>query len=477
MASITFLQNIRAEFPGIMYISAVLKKHGHNCRVVIDTKTHKFIKSLRSDTPHVVGFSLMTGMQQWALSVAKEIKKELPEIKVVFGGVHPTYFPEIIQEDAVDIICIGEGEYAMLDLMNAIDRKQDITNIKNLWVKRDGKVYKNELRPLIENLDELPFMDFDLYYNDYESLRDTSVKSFLGVRGCPYNCSFCFNKKLKGMYAGKGKYTRFRSKENIIEEILQVKKKYNFEKVFFISDIMFVKKEWGIEFLKDYKEKVGMPYIALIRADMLDEELAKALKESGCYSVRFGMESGNEELRNKLLKKRISNEQIIKCAELLRRYGIKFRAYCMMCLPGETVEQAYDTIKLNIKIKTDFPWCAVYNPYSGTELVDYAIENGYLDKNFDINSLDDSYYKGSVLRNEKKGELLNLQRFFQTAVLFPWTFPLIKRLAKLPPNPLFNLWFQFIYFIIYIKSEGLKFSEVLSFSLHYIRVFYQKKGK
>jgi anaerobic magnesium-protoporphyrin IX monomethyl ester cyclase len=475
MAKITFLQNIRAEFPGVMYVSAVLKKYGHNCNVVISTNSAGCISALRKNIPDIVGFSLMSGMQQWAIGIAQKIKKEFPDIIVVFGGVHPTYFPEVIEAEGVDIICRGEGEYAMLDLLDAIDNKSDITNIYNLWVKQEDKIYKNGLRPLIADLDELPFMDLELYYDNYPFLKNWSVKSFLGVRGCPYDCSFCFNHKLKEMYRGKGKYVRFRSKENIINEILQVRAKYNIKRVYFISDIMFVNKKWALDFLKDYREKIRLPFIALIRADMLDEELVKELKASGCCTAWFGMESGNEKLRNELLKKNLSDERIIKTAELLTKYGIKFRAYCIMCLPGETVEQAYDTINLNIKIKTSYPWCSVYNPYSGTELVDYAKDKGYLDQDFDINAIDDSYYKGSVLKNDNINELLNIQRFFQTAILFPKSLPLIKGLVKLPPNPLFNLWFQFIYFIVYVRSEGHGIMEALSFSLHYMKVFYQKK--
>lgn len=277
------------------------------------------------------------------------------------------------------------------------------------------------------------------------------------------------------MYRGKGKYVRFRSRENIIEEIIQVKSRYGFKRIYFVADTMFINKKWALEFLKDYRNRVDIPFTCVIRADMLDEELVRELKASGCCAAWFGMESGNEQFRNEILNKKLSDEQIIRSAGLLRKYGIRFRAYCMMCIPGETIEQAYDTIKLNIKIKTEFPWCSVYNPYSGTKLVDYAQQKGYLDQNFNIDSIDDSYYKGSVLKSDNINQLLNIQRFFQTAILFPRSLPLIKRLVKLPPNPLFNLWFQFIYFIVYIKSEGHGLLETLYFGLHYIRVFYQKK--
>ncbi|MHC4321877.1 MAG: B12-binding domain-containing radical SAM protein, partial [Planctomycetota bacterium] len=265
MAKITFLQNFRAEFPGVMYLSAVLKKHGHKCSMIISTSPAGIIKALRNNIPDIVGFSLMSGMQRWALRVALEIKKEFPGVKIIFGGAHPTYFPGIIESEGVDMICRGEGEYAMLDLMNALDNDSVITAIPNLWVKQDGKIYKNEPRPLITDLDELPFMDLELYYDTYPFLKNRAVKSFLGVRGCPFNCSFCFNQKLKELYKGKGKYVRSRSKENIIDEILHVKAKYGFKQAYFISDIMFLNKKWALDFLNDYREKVKKPFICITR--------------------------------------------------------------------------------------------------------------------------------------------------------------------------------------------------------------------
>lgn len=476
MVKITFLQNIMSEYPGVMCLSAVLKKHGHECDVVVSTKTSDYLTALHKDPPHIVGFSLMSGMQQWALDVAREIKREFPEMKIIFGGVHPTYFPDIIEEDGVDIICRGEGEYALLDILNALEEDADITTIPDLWVKKDGIIHKNELRPLVENLDELPFMDRRLYYDKYKFLRNRTVKSFIVARGCPHECSFCFNHKLKKMYEGKGRYVRFRSVENIIEEIDQVRREYGLKRILFLADNMFINKKWALTFLKEYGLKVRIPYICVIRADVLDEKIVKGLKESGCYTAWFGMESGNEEFRNIVLNKNITDAQIVEAARLLKKYGIKFRTFCMICLPGETVEQAYDTINLNIQVKTDYPWCSIYNPYSGTRLVEYAKEMGVLDEDFDIDSIDVSYYKKTILKSENIGELLNIQRFYQTAVLFPWTLPLIKKLVKLPPKFIFDLWFLFIYSIVHVKSEGHGFFESLKFGVSYLKVFYSPRG-
>lgn len=475
MAKIVFVQDLMAEFHGVMHISSVLKKHGHFCDLIISSDISEVTSFLKSQKPDIIGFSLMSGVQQWALMMASGIKKNFPRSKIVFGGVHPTYFPEILEEAPVDIICRGEGEYAALDLMDAVEEGKSYTHIKNLWVKEGGRIFRNEMRPLIENLDELPYPDHDLYYRRYPFLKNRSVKNFIVVRGCPYDCSFCYNKKLKHMYKNKGRYVRFRSKESIIKEIKNLKRKYEFKRIYFVADTMFIDKKWAVDFLIFYKEKLGIPFSAVIRADKMDENVARGLKEANCKAAWFGIESGHEEYRNKILKKNLTDEQIIRAASLLKYYGIKFRTYNMLCLPGETLEQAYDTVNINIRIRTDYPWCSIYTPYFGTELVEYAQKKGYLDPKFNIDCIDASYFKETHIQGENVREMLNLQRFFQTAVLLPWTFPLIKKIAKLPPNLFFDLWFQFIYVLFYILSEGHGLWETMKFSLHYSKIYYRKK--
>lgn len=473
MAKITFIQNILSEFQGVEQISALLKKHGHKTSVLIGTKTSHLIRSLKRENPDIAGFSLMSGTQPWALTAARAIKKELPRVKVLFGGSHPTYFPEIVEEDGVDIICLGEGEYASLDLMNALETGKSIQCIPNLWVKKNGIIHKNDLRPLVENLDSLPFPDRGLYYERYPFLKKKNVKNFNVVRGCPYDCTFCYNHKLKTMYKGKGRYVRFRSKESIVDEILDVEKRFGLKRIYFVADTMFIDQKWALDFLKYYGSEVGIPFSAVIRADKTNETIVEELKKNGCESAWFGIESGDEKYRNEILKKSLSDRQIIQTASLLKKYGIKFRTYNIMCLPGENVEQAHATINMNIRIKTDYPWCSLYYPYHGTQLVEYAKRMGFLDKDFDFDCIDTTFFKSSYLSEPDIQERLNLQRFFQTAVLFPKTFPLLKKLAKLPPNPFFDLWFQFIFYLIHVKSEGHGIGESIKLAVNYLKVFYQ----
>ena len=200
MAKILFVQNIEYDYLGVMYVSSVLKNAGHECDLLIQHDPEKIINYAAGKNYTIFAFSIMSGIHQWALKVTGKLKEAFPETPVIFGGVHPTYFPEVIEQGPVDIICRGEGEYAMLDLVQALDTGEDYSNIPNLWIKNGEKIKKNELRSLIEDLDVLPLPDRGLYYDRYPKLKTKKTKYFMASRGCPYNCTFCFNKQLKELY-------------------------------------------------------------------------------------------------------------------------------------------------------------------------------------------------------------------------------------------------------------------------------------
>jgi len=204
-----------------------------------------------------------------------------------------------------------------------------------------------------------------------------------------------------------------------------------------------------------------------VRADLVaaHADYAERLAEAGCRSVFFGVESGNPEIRNRVLVKRLSNQQIRTAADRLHAAGITFRTYNIVGLPGETLEDAYSTLQLNIDIETDYPWCSVFMPFPGTALTRYAFDQGYLDRSFEFDSLSRSFFTESRLDMRHSRELENLQKFFQTGVLWPWTLPLIRRLVSLRPNPLFTAWFGLIYFTVYLRSENKRFLESVLFAI------------
>ena len=224
MANILFLQNLPFEYMGPMYISALLKKHGHRCRLIIVSEHKDYLDEIREYDPDIIAFSTMTGPHKWVLETAEKVKT-IVDKPVILGGAHPTFFPEIINDPSVDIVCMGEGEYAALELADKIDKGEDISGIKNLWIKKEGKIIRNELRPLIRDLDELPFPDRTLY-DDCAILRSVPAMKFLTGRGCPYRCSFCFNHKFNEMYRGLGGVVRKRGADSLISEIKETSQKY-----------------------------------------------------------------------------------------------------------------------------------------------------------------------------------------------------------------------------------------------------------
>lgn len=469
MARVAFVQNIAFEYLGVMYISSMLKKHGHTVEMFIVGKDEdKAIGEIASFKPDLVGFPCTTGVHRWALKFAGKMK-EKASCKVIFGGAHATYFPEVINESAVDIICRSEGEYAVLDIAEKMDRGADLTDTLNCWFKANGKIIKNDQRPLIENLDELPFPDRDLYISKYPFLK-RSQKAFLGGRGCPFDCTFCFNHALIKLYKGKGKVVRYRSVDSLIAEIKEVREKYGLRTVYMQDDTFILNKKWVTEFAEKYKKEVGLPFVCLIRADLADESMIKKLSEAGCKNVFFGVEAGSEDLRNSLLKKKVTDEEIRNVAALLKKYGMKCRTYNMLGLPGETLEDAFKTVSINAEIETDYPWCALFHPFPGTELAEYAKEKGLLDASVD--TANPSFFKDSIIKSEHKRELVNLQKLFFYGVKFPSTMPLIKRLIRLRPNIIFDLAFLASYGWCYLLSENLTLREMVSVGIRNVRGFF-----
>lgn len=470
MSRLLFIQNLEYEFLGPMYISAMLKSHGHECEVTFGRDLGDISAAIDRFKPDRVGFSIMTGSHRWALNMAKSIKQEY-DIQNIFGGAHPTFFPQFDSETkVVDAFVRGEGEESVLELMDHIDKKKPVDTIPNLYYKTEDGFRPNALRSLRSDLDDYPFPDRSLYDTLHNRL-DRTVRNVITSRGCPFHCSFCFEDAMRDLYTGKGKYVRIRRIEKVIEECLTLKAEHDVRVIYFADDVFGMNKKWLYEFLPIYKKEIGLDFVCLVRADIVasDDEYAFRLAEGGCRSVFFGIESGNEALRNLVLKKQLSDAHIIRAAKLLHQAGVQFRTYNMMGLPDETLEDAFSTISLNINIKTDYPWCSVFSPFPGTELSQYAQDRGYLPASFDPNELAQSFFLASDLNSPVSSKLENLQKFFQTAVLWPRSLPLIKILIKLPPNVLFKAWFGLIYFWVYIKSEKRRFWITLIFALKSFR--------
>jgi anaerobic magnesium-protoporphyrin IX monomethyl ester cyclase len=437
MTKILFLQDVLFDYMGPMQLSAILKNNGHETDLLVWEEEKDFMNKVKEINPDLIAFSTMSGGHKAAIEKAREIKKELKVI-TVFGGAHPTFFPEMINEEGVDIICRGEADYTLLELAEYINQGKDFTKLNGFWVKKDNKVYKNPVGKLVENLDELPFLDRELYYKRYKLLRDLPVRRFMTGRGCVYNCSFCYVHKMREMYKGKV-YARKRSVSHVVEEIKAVQKKYSLKNVRISDDTFTTYPKWLKEFTTAIKKEIGVPFSCLARANELNEEIIKALKEGGCSCLFFGVESGNEQLRNMILNKNLKDDKIINAARLLKKYKLKFGTYNMFGMPTETLKDAIQTIKLNIKLKPDYPFSTIFQPYPGTNISKFAQEQGVLPKDFSIDDLHLMHSGENPLIIENKKEITNLQSLAWLVIKFPRLQPLVKHMIKLPPNKVFKL--------------------------------------
>ncbi|MFH1854163.1 MAG: radical SAM protein [Candidatus Omnitrophota bacterium] len=444
MARILFFQRIWHEFGGPEAISAYLKRHGHNVDLVIGRYASDFLGRIKCND--IIAFSVMTGEHEWALDILSQIKKKT-KVLGVFGGPHPTYFSEIINHPAVDVVCRGEGELAMQALADAWGKGTDYSSIPNLVVKLGKRISKNDVHGLVADMDSLPFPDRSIYYK-YPLLRKNPMKTFMASRGCPFSCSFCFNEKLRSMYSGKGKYVRFRSPGNLVDEIKEVEHLYGLKSIYFMDDIFVLDKEWIKELTSLYKKEVGKPFVCSASVNTLSEDIIIMLKDANCHSVNFGIETGNEKLRKELFNKNITNEQIKKTASLLKKHKLRFLTFNIIGFPGETVNDAMETVDLNIKIGADFPRCSFLTPYPGTRIAEK-----YKDK-LKMKDIDGRHQQFVIsFEVPDANALYNLHCFFQTAVMFPRLIGLIKKLIRLPRNMFFKFWWLAMYFIILIRSE------------------------
>ena len=437
---VLFIQNNGIqESIGVANISGVLKANGHHCDLLLVSHTPDLIDAICEYNPDLIAFSALTGIHQSILKVAEQIKAALPNIRMIMGGPHPTYSPEVLEHPAIDIICKGEGELAMLELCDTLRDGGDITKIRNLHVKdEDGVIHQNGLRPPAD-LDELPFPDRELYYK-YDFIRDLPMKRFIASMGCPYPCTFCHEPIINNMYKGVGKYFRRKSPQRVVDEIRYIKERYPLKHVHFSDDLFFLRNnyEWLAEFAEIYAREIGLPYNCNIRYDSVVEESAELLVKSKCFGVAVGLESGNEHLREVVIKKRSKNDSMVIGATLLNERGIKMLTTNMIGLPGETLDQAFETVELNMRLKSNYTRANTFLLFPGLPLVDYAKREGFVDPNFDIEEHVAKSMEINLITPYEK-EFKNLCALFWLFVKFdPKYIRYFKKIVTWPDNIIFR---------------------------------------
>ncbi|MCR4319584.1 MAG: B12-binding domain-containing radical SAM protein [Candidatus Brocadiaceae bacterium] len=440
------LTGIHLQWLGLMIISSVLKREGFEVEI-IKADINEVRKKLRDGRKTLIGYSVPTYLAKFYLQFNKLVKDEF-HVFSIFGGPHPTYFPEMIAVEGVDAICIGEGDYALLDLAKKLERDEPYFSVENLWIKEDSIIHKNPLRPVVNNLDDLPFPDRNLFslYQPRSGLSPTGVMT---TRGCPYSCTYCFNKAFRQLYSdsGKGNSTiRRRSVDNVIEELLELKSRYPATYFVFWDDIFVIYPDWLEDFTKKYKSKIGLPFNCNVRANLVNSENVKLLKEAGCFLVTMGLEAGNDYLRNTILKRNMTKDHIINAIELIKEEGIKVQTFNLIGIPKGSIETDFETLELNKRCKVDYAMCFIIQPYHRTELYNIAKEEGLLNQHFEgFDTMKNPYgYHPPVVRDPKQKLMTeNLHRLFAFLVWLALPSALVKMIIKLPFARLYLLIYKF----------------------------------
>lgn len=467
---VVFLQKDSFVRLAIELLSAVLKKSGHESDVFIESGERDFINAALESKADLFAMTCSSGGEAWVIKTAKGIREKI-STPIIVGGPHATFYPQLIENPNIDYICQGEGEQALLELLDAMAHNpQGIKEIQNIWSKdASGNIFKTDVRPLIEDLDKLPFSDFGIYMKyKYLTPYFKDMYPIITNRGCPYNCSYCFNKSYKDLYRGKGKYLRRRSPQNVIEELLYVKNNYNITKVNIVDDSFLSHPTWIEEFADLYKKQINLPFIICLEATQVNEKLVRLIKEMGCICAKMGVETASDEMRKNVLNKNVTTQQIREAAKLIKEYGIYLYTFNILGLPGETVDDAIDTYKLNKEIGSDFIWCSLMQAYPGTAINKYVKEHGFLEDDDDKSAFDEWYFMSSRIKLENKNEITNLQKMMQVFIKMRIPLFLVRKIIRIPMNPIFTFLFKldFAYYKMKVHKVGLM--PTLKLALHNI---------
>jgi radical SAM superfamily enzyme YgiQ (UPF0313 family) len=388
------------------------------------------------------------------------------------GGAHPTFFPEVLNHPALDLICRGEGEVPLATLLDRIEQGRPYHDVPGLWAKADGKVIENPLADLIADLDSLPFPARDLLDREDPWFKRSAMRRVLTGRGCPHQCSYCFNQSLREMLNGKGPYVRLRGVDHVMAELKTIAAE-GAKTVNFTDDTFGLKRSWALELLDRHRAEIKLPFIVNLRPEQVDAELARALKNAGCHCAQIGVESASPQLRRDLLGRETTDLELESAARLIKESGIRLLTYNMVGLPGETLEQAAATLEWNARLKVDFPRVSIFQPYPRTAIGERILaENEAARASLAPGRIGESYFRNSPLQGDSFRRIENLHKLFLPYLKLPAARPALRALTRLPGNPIFDLVFLASLGLQYRAATNRTWSETAVLGLRNLRAYF-----
>lgn len=372
------------------YLAAHLRDAGHHVgffRAKVDDPIDAIVTQLRATEPDLLGLSLTTRQWHRAKDIAAAVKQAL-DIPIIAGGLHPTFAPaEVLATPGFDYVCLGEGEEALLDLVNALEAGMPPLAIPNIW--RKGGI-RPTVRPAIEPIDDLPFMARDML-DEHRGVVHLTTQ-----RGCPFPCTYCAARMYNALYKSQGnEYGRRRSPQNVIDELLKIQRTGGLAYVIFLDDTFTIHHHWVRDFCAQYKEVLGTPFSINARVETVNPVMLQMMADAGCKHVIYGVESGSYRVRKEIMRRPVKNQRFIDVFEWTRDAGMMVTANYMMGIPGETPEDLQETLALAEELAAyDFGYFVFY-PYPGTPLYQTCLDEGLLPDDFDTRIAN---HRESVLR-------------------------------------------------------------------------------
>lgn len=443
----------RPDFPplGIAYLGAVVKKHGHEV-LLIDgciNSIKDIVSSAEEYHPDFIGITCWTINRSVIWDLCLQLKKILPNTFLTIGGPHASFYPEhIFAKTHAHTVVIGEGEETLCELLNAIKNGDPLGQIKGIaFERKDGTVERTEARPLIENLDAIPFP----FYEGFKNFNLKNYTGFAGLpkptaaiitsRGCIFDCTYCASVNFWG------KKWRCRSAQNVLDEIEHLVKEMGARSIYMFDDNFPVNKKRVMDICQGIvKRKMNIQWACCSHVKMVKEELLNAMKISGCVSIDFGVESGSNLILENINKKQ-KRSDIERAFALVHRAGIKPRAYLMVGNQGETIETIDETIEMIGKIKPHSSIGATLLwLLPGTQVFEEARRNGFIDNDYWIKSDNVPYNLQQYSYNElfklrqrlmrgiakQKGGIIPVINFYLKSIYY--RLPFLSRLRSVIPD-------------------------------------------
>lgn len=353
----------------------------------------KFVSKI---DPKIIGITATTATIKNSLNYLKIIKKELTNTLTVIGGTHPTFMPNEVlnEEDSLDVVVIGEGEKTLVDIANNYikNENKDLSNVRGIVYKDNGRIIATEPRPLIENLDTLPFPARHLVpFKSYKL--SNQAGGMITSRGCVFSCNYCSSSLIMG------RKFRTRSPENVVDELEELVYKYGLKDIAFLDDIFMLNKKRAELIATEIKNRdLDVSFVASSRVNMVDRSLLESLKSSGMKTLYCGVESGSQRVLD-LMGKGITLEQVKNAFKIAKGVGVDVVGSFILGYPGETAKEMDETINFSIKLNPDYSQYSILTPFPGTPIYSMLKKEDLLDtENWDMYTV-----LTSVIKYEKLG--------------------------------------------------------------------------